>query len=505
MRLLGLNLRSTMTAAVITLAVLLLSTAAALMSLTTAMHSSGHRAEAAVESVRLMEEVQRDLLLHDRLRDRTAREQIANGVRERLRDAGPQIAGTGARAALTVADREVASYLALDGGGSEQEIATQHAAAFAAVDRLLTLELAEAREARTSVRRVDDLADVIGMVVAAFVTVSTGLLVWWLKARALHPLLGLAQTMRRFGRGDMEARANDEGPSELAEMARRFNEMASAIARQRKDRQAFIAGVVHDLRTPLSVLRMSTDLATTSATPLPPERLGKLMGTVARQVTRLERMAGDLLESVTIEAGKVTLRTEALDAREIATEVVSLYATISAKHTVELELPEKEIAMSCDRIRIEQILSNLVSNAIKYSPAGGKVALRVEARGGDVVFVVHDEGVGMSEADAAMVFEPFRRSTVLRDEVPGSGLGLFIVRRLVEAHGGCITLQTAPGEGSTFQVRIPAARARQASGRIAPPEDEEPHRVLHVPHEEEARARPPHAAARGGARQERHN
>ncbi len=494
MSLLGLNLRSTMTAAVIALALLLLSTAGALVGLTTSMHSAGRRATAAVESVRLMEEVQRDLLLHDRLRDRGAREQIAQSLRDHLRDAQSQIAGERAHVALVVAERSLNKYLLAASTGSEQDTATDHAAAFASVDALLTLELAEARLARTSVRRVDDLADAIGVVVATVVTISTGLLVWWLKARALHPLLGLAQAMRRFGRGDMEARASDEGPSELAEMAQRFNEMASAIARQRKDRQAFIAGIVHDLRTPLSVLRMSTDLATTSAAALPPERTAKLMGTVARQVTRLERMASDLLESVTIEAGKVTLRTESVDAREIATEVAALYATTSAKHTVELTLPDEGVAMYCDRIRIEQVLSNLVSNAIKYSPAGGRVALRVEARGGDVVFVVRDDGVGMNEADAATVFEPFKRSRVLRDEVPGSGLGLFIVRRLVEAHGGCITLQTAPGEGSTFQVRIPAARFRQASGKIAAPEDEEPHRVLHVPHQEdEARARSPDA------------
>ncbi|HSO38130.1 MAG TPA: HAMP domain-containing sensor histidine kinase, partial [Labilithrix sp.] len=315
----------------------------------------------------------------------------------------------------------------------------------------------------------------------------------------------LAQTMRRFGRGDMDARASDEGPAELAEMARRFNEMASAIGRQREDRRAFIAGVVHDLRTPLSVLRMSADLATTGGSQLPPERLVKVLGTVARQVTRLERMAGDLLESVTIEAGTVALRAEEVDARDVATEVAALYAAASAKHDIELQLPDRPVVMSCDRMRIEQVLSNLISNAVKYSPAGGKVAVQVEESGGDVVFRVRDEGVGMSEADAAMAFEPFRRSAVLRDEVPGSGLGLFIVQRLVEAHGGRITLHTAPGDGSTFEVRIPAARSRQPSGRIAAPDDEEPHRVLHVPHQEEARARPPNAAPRGGARQERHH
>jgi len=472
------------------------------MTLTTKMHTAGRRSTAAVESVRQMEEVQRDQLLHDRLHDRAARDQIAVGLRDRLRDARSQVAGAEGHAALAVAERNVGAYLSEDAADLE----TRHAAAFASVDALLTMELAEAQRARATVRSFDDLADVIGVTVAVVVTIATGLLVWWLKARALHPLLGLAQTMRRFGRGDMEARADDEGPSELAEMARRFNEMAAAIARQREDRRAFIAGVVHDLRTPLSVLRMSTDLATTSGAPLPPERLQKLMGTVARQVTRLERMAGDLLESVTIEAGKVTLRTEEVDAREIATEVAALYATASAKHEVELVLPDRAVAMSCDRMRIEQVLSNLLSNAIKYSPGGGKVTLRMEESGADVVLRVRDQGVGMSEADAAMAFEPFRRSTVLRDEVPGSGLGLFIVRRLVEAHDGRVSLRSAPGEGSTFEVRIPAARSRQPSGRIpAPEDDEEPHRVLHVPHEEEARARSPHAATRGGAGQERHH
>ncbi|HSO39735.1 MAG TPA: HAMP domain-containing protein, partial [Labilithrix sp.] len=277
MRLLGRNLRSTMTAAVVALALLLISTAGGLVVLTTAMHAAGRRATAAVESVRLMEEVQRDLLLHDRLRDGAARGQIAQGLRERLRDARSQVAGRAEHEALAVATRSVGAYLAADLTVADRDAATLHTEAFAAVDALLTMELAEAQQARATVRRVDDLADVIGVTVGVLVTIASGLLVWWLNARALRPLLGLAQTMRRFGRGDMDARASDEGPAELAEMARRFNEMASAIGRQREDRRALIVGVVHDLRTPLSVLRMSADLATTGGSQLPPERLVKVL------------------------------------------------------------------------------------------------------------------------------------------------------------------------------------------------------------------------------------
>jgi signal transduction histidine kinase len=479
MRRLG-NLRSTMTGAVVALALLAILTAVALVELTSVIQAAGRRATVAAENVRVTEAMQRGLglLFHEGIRDHATRVQIEQNLRDRLRELRPQVTGSES-IALATADRTVSSYLAGE-ALPEHELAARHAAAVAAVDVLLALELDDLQQARATAHRVDELADAIGMGVAAIVMFATGFLVWWLNARALRPLFGLAQAMRRFGRGDMEARAVDEGPAELAEMARRFNEMASAITQQRKDRQAFIAGIVHDLRTPLSVLRMSADIATTSGAQLPPERVSKVMGTVARQVTRLERMAGDLLESVTLEAGKVTLRTEEVDARDIATDIAELYGTTSAKHTISLEVPDEAVTMACDRMRIEQILSNLLSNAIKYSPEGGTVGLQLTARGDDVVFVVSDEGVGMNEADAAMVFEPFRRSSVLRDEVPGSGLGLFIVRRLVEAHGGRIELRTAPGSGSTFEVRIPARS--NARVEFVPSDDEEPHRVLHVPH-----------------------
>jgi len=414
----------------------------------------------------------------------------------------PQLNGTEQHIAFAAVDRTVSDYLAADEGTSRDDISARHAAAFAAVDALLAKELVDVQEKTATVHTLDDLADLIGFIVAGTVTVSAGLLVLWLNTRALRPLFGLAGTMRRFGRGDIEARATPEGPAELAEMAHRFNEMASSIGRQRKDRQAFIAGIVHDLRTPLSVLRMSSDVATGGSN-LTPERLARVLATVARQVTRLERMADDLLDSVTIEAGKVTLRTADVDAREVVTDLVEQYrATSSSRHTIDLAVPDAPVWLSCDRMRIEQVLANLLSNAIKYSPEGGLIRFHLVERGGDVVFTVHDEGVGMNETDAAMAFEPFRRSDVLRSQVPGSGLGLFIVRRLVEAHGGRIDLRTSPGEGSTFEVRIPASAGARVELRGA--DDEEPHRVLHVPHEEEARAGAPDTPARGGPGRQRH-
>jgi signal transduction histidine kinase len=184
----------------------------------------------------------------------------------------------------------------------------------------------------------------------------------------------------------------------------------------------------------------------------------KVLGAVERQVDRLDRMVGDLLDSESIEAGNVRLRLEDHDARAIASEIAELYGPTSAAHRIELDVPPGPVPLRCDVMRVEQVLSNLMSNAIKYSPNGGRIYLEVQTKDGDVAFVVRDDGVGMSEEDAARAFEPFRRSATLRDDVPGSGLGLFVVRRLVEAHGGRIDLHTEPGTGSRFEVHIPAAR-----------------------------------------------
>jgi two-component system, OmpR family, sensor histidine kinase MtrB len=447
-----------MSAAVVAVALLAVGAAGALTGLTTILHGASKRSTQALESVRLAEEVERDLLLHDRLHDAGARGQIGTALRERLNAARSQAAMPEQRAALDDADRSVRAYLALadvDGRDSER-LAAKHAEAFTALQALVTVELEEVKNARASVHRYDELADLIAASVAGVVILASGLVVWWLHTRALRPLFGLARTMRRFGNGKLDERASEDGPAELAGMARRFNEMASAIAKQRKERQTFIAGVVHDLRNPLAVLRLSTDLVSGNAE-LPPERLTRILGAVGRQVGRLERMVGDLLDSVTIEAGTVRLRLEDEDARVIAQQVVELYTSSSTAHTIHLALPDGSVPLRCDVMRVEQVLSNLLSNAIKYSPAGGAINLQVETSGGDVVFRVRDEGVGMSAEDAAAAFEPFRRSPGMRDQVPGSGLGLFVVRRLVEAHGGTIVLQTAPGEGSTFKVTLPAA------------------------------------------------
>ncbi len=247
-------------------------------------------------------------------------------------------------------------------------------------------------------------------------------------------------------------------------MAHRFNEMASSIGRQRKDRQAFIAGIVHDLRTPLSVLRMSSDVASTG-TNLPPERMARVIGTVARQVTRLERMADDLLDSVTIEAGKVTLRTEEVDAREVAADVVDQYRATSSKHTIDLAMPESPVWLSCDRMRIEQVLANLLSNAIKYFARRRPHHLPARAawrRGG-----VHRARRGRrherhGRRDGVRALPPERCPAQ-----PGSGVGPRALHRAAACRGSRGSHRSPDLTRRWLHLRGADPRSEQASARIA--------------------------------------
>jgi signal transduction histidine kinase len=270
----------------------------------------------------------------------------------------------------------------------------------------------------------------------------------------------VSQAMRHFGTGSRHTRAPETGPAELREMSRTFNEMASSLSRQQEDQLAFLAGVAHDLRNPLSALKMSTALA--DRPDASPERIQKMLELVRRQVARLDRMVGDLLDSTRIEAGKLELQLEERDARELARAVVELYQAAGSGHELSLSLPESPVPLRCDGARIEQVLNNLVSNALKYSPDGTRVEVTVVQRGEEVLFSVSDQGIGISAEEQRHLFTPFQRASEARERASGAGLGLSVARRIVEAHGGSIEVDSQPGKGSVFSIRLKPAHTSQS-------------------------------------------
>lgn len=284
------------------------------------------------------------------------------------------------------------------------------------------------------------------LLIAGLVFVVLG--VRWLVVR---PIFELRDAMRRFRRGDADAKAREGPAHEVHELASTFNEMADTITHQRRDQLTFLAGVAHDLRNPLSTLRLAVQTLGHDAARIKPEQVQRL----DRQIDRLARMVNDLLDATRIEAGQLELRLEDMDLRESARAVVDLYAASTTTHDLMLRAPDSPVILRGDPLRVEQVISNLLSNAIKYSPAGGPVEVSVSAYKAEAELAVSDRGVGIPQEEIEDVFLPFRRRRATADIVPGVGLGLSIVRRIVVAHGGRIDVESTPGIGSTFRVRLP--------------------------------------------------
>ncbi|AKU92803.1 GAF sensor signal transduction histidine kinase [Vulgatibacter incomptus] len=171
-------------------------------------------------------------------------------------------------------------------------------------------------------------------------------------------------------------------------------------------------------------------------------------------MNRLNRMVSDLVDMTRIELGRVELDTQTNDLRDLVIEADELFEDASPIHQLVMDLPPEPLMVCCDATRIGQVLNNLISNAIKYSPQGGVVELRAGTEGRWAWVEVEDHGLGIAPKDHLRIFEPFQR-VGRKEEIPGVGLGLSAARRLMEAHEGRIEVESALGKGSTFKIRLP--------------------------------------------------
>ena len=449
-----------MASVTIIVTILALVVSSALVLLTTALHRTTTSSAASVESVRLAEEAEIDLLLYQRAADPIVQREIETLLSRRLTEARGYLTSDEERRVLDAAEREVLAYVKSvhDPDMSASVVTTRQVAAYDALERFVDINIQRSKESQRAAARWDRLGSVIGFGVGALLVGVAVAVVLWLRRRAFAQVFALADVMERFARGESDARAVETGPKELREMCTRFNEMAATIAAQRQAQIAFLGGVAHDLRNPLGALAMSVSFLD-PAHPLPSEeRIRQTVARIGRQIARMDRMVGDFLDVAKIEGGQLELRVGSHDVRQLVQDAVALLEDSAPKHQLVLELPPRAARVVCDPLRIEQVITNLVSNAIKYSKAG-RVEIGVESIGDEVAVTVTDHGVGISEQDRARLFEPFRRVGLSKETVPGVGLGLFVVRRIVEAHHGRIEVQSTVGTGSTFRVLLPAAHA----------------------------------------------
>jgi signal transduction histidine kinase len=372
-----------------------------------------------------------------------------------LREAEAAAATPAERARLRQASEAVHRYVderEATRSAASPELGTQLDHAMALVAGLRAekrAELLRTNRAAYEATLVSDLVSFGGVVVLAVVAVIA---MRYLGSMVMRPLVAIESCIERYRRGDREARAPVEGAHELGRVASAFNEMAQALESQRDRELTFLAGVAHDLRNPLSAIRLGVH--TVRDGHLSAAARERTLSLLDRQVDRLSRIVTDLLDATRIEAGRLQLDVQHFDLREIVRDVVGLYTPTSTSHDIRVDAPREPVWVDADPVRIEQVLANLVSNAVKFSPKGGRIDVRLRHDPEEVRLEVGDRGIGIAPAALETIFLPFHRTAP--DIAPGTGLGLSVVRHIVEAHAGRIEVLSELGRGSTFRVRLPA-------------------------------------------------
>jgi two-component system OmpR family sensor kinase len=307
------------------------------------------------------------------------------------------------------------------------------------------------------------------MLIAPVILAGAAVVGYWLAGTSLKPVEVIMDEVEAIsdGRSLHRRLAVPISGDEMARLALTVNGMLARLEQSFGSLHRFTADASHELKTPLMVLRAGVERALVHPG-VPAEILQSLDETLA-QINQMSEMVENLLTLARADEGRAPLVVEEADLRDVIGDVAETAGMLgeSGNITVRSDIPAEPVAMAVDRHRIREMLLNLVTNAIKYTPAGGTVALGLAQEDGAIVFTVADTGVGIAPGDLPHIFDRFWRADPARSrtgERPGTGLGLAITKWIAEAHGGSITVQSRPGRGSLFTVRLPRGARARTSG-----------------------------------------
>ncbi len=290
----------------------------------------------------------------------------------------------------------------------------------------------------------------------------------WLAGTSLKPLESTIDDLTEITDGKSLHRrlpVDPQATDELARLSHAFNAMFARLEQSFVAQQRFVAEASHELKTPLMVLRAGVERAITNPK-IPSESLEPLDESL-EEINRMTELVDSLLTLARADEGRAPLAVESHNLTALVDEAAETAQILGdAKNLkIELDVPERPVMLEMDRNRIRQLLLNLVTNAVKYTPAGGEIGVGLTDGADAVQIIVRDTGIGIASGDLPHIFDRFWRADPARardTEGTGTGLGLAITKWIAEAHGGTIAVQSRPGKGTIFTVSLP--RSLTSSG-----------------------------------------
>jgi len=408
-----------------------------------------------------------DLLLHARSPDAFVRSQLEQDATGSLQNARARARTPAQEAAVAQAEAQVRRYFQVADASNPDHARIEQQLQFAltAVGELAGQSIAEADDAERRSAILDSIGSWVGYLGGALLIATVAATLIWTWREVIRPVDALERTMDAFVGGDAAARAPEAGARELHAVATLFNRVAADALRRREGRVAYLSGVAHEFREPLAALQLSMAALQVRGT-LPPEsELRHLLAVMNRQLTRLNRMVGDFIETIRIHGGRLVLMSEVEDLRSIAGASVEHFRTSERAPPLTAKLLDVPAMVQCDVVRIEECINSLLSHAARRTTSGHALRLVLEATNEYAQVTVEDEGTPLSTEELDRIWDELRPGDPFPESAAGAGLPLSTVRLIVSAHGGHVFATSEMGQRSVLGFVLPLLMRRGVAPR----------------------------------------
>ena len=312
------------------------------------------------------------------------------------------------------------------------------------------------------VGRIDDIFTAITeieqdlIMYTILTTLVMGVLVFAVSQVLIDPLSNILNVVQKMSDGHLDQRIEIGGHDEYAKLGYAFNEMADKLEKVDKTRQEFVSNVSHELKTPLSSIKVLSESILLQEE-VPVQMYQEFLQDINSEVDRMTRVVSDLLDLVKLDQGELGLNIQTTNINTLVSEIIKRLNPLAEHKEIKLLLEDvREVIIEADEMKLSSAISNLVDNAVKYTQSGGTVKVIVDADHQNAFISVTDTGIGINEEDQSKIFDRFYRVDKTRDrETGGTGLGLSITYATVRLHNGSIRVTSKENEGTSFMLRIP--------------------------------------------------